>query len=96
MKYRPLLERANDTFGEDIQYMLTKEETAELIKELSDFIIDVSHLQRGRTSDLIEEAADVRLLCDQLAVTFDRVDEYETFLEEKRERLDHRIDDATE
>lgn len=84
--YRGVLIDANKTFDETLQYDLLREELAELM-------IAVSRYQRGRddVETVIEEAADVRLLCDQIAITERYETDYKRYLEADIERLRERV-----
>lgn len=85
--YRDTLVEADETFGERLQYDLIREEAAEVIKAVSRF-------ERGRVGEerVLEEVADLRILCDQIAVTQGEERDYVTLKHEKIERLKRRIE----
>lgn len=82
--------RALDVFGCDAQMMQTMEECAELTAALS-------HLKRFRTpearQEVIEELADVQIMCEQMKMEFDCHQEVTAKVVEKLARLQRRLDE---
>ena len=85
---RETLERAVGTWGIDAQADMAEEECAELI-------VASKHYARGKidAEELIDELADVRIMCEQLSVYISprRVDDR---VSEKMDRLRERIEEA--
>jgi NTP pyrophosphatase (non-canonical NTP hydrolase) len=81
------LERAIETYGEDMQLNVAIEELSELIKEIC------KH-KRGRENRdaIIEEMADVNIMFSQLQIIFNiRTGEIASKVIEKMERLEKRL-----
>lgn len=85
--------RALDVFGCNAQMMQTMEKCAELT-------VALSHLKRFRTAqarqEMIEELADVQIMCEQMLIEFDCHREVETKIVEKLARLEWRLDNERE
>lgn len=85
--------RALDVWGCNAQMMQTMEECAELT-------VALSHLKRFRTPEarreVIEELADVQIMCEQMKIEFDCHQEVAAKVVEKLARLQRRLDNAGE
>ena len=78
-----IYKKAIEKWGEPSQLLMVMEELAELIQA-------ISHLLRGRNyaeSEVIEELADVEVMCEQLRVIIDKNDKIDKIKEEKLARL---------
>jgi len=87
-----LYQQALETWGRDLQITLAQEECAELIKALCKF------KRTGQTVDVIEEAADVFIMVEQLKLIFGEW-HVENAVERKLSRLKERLgieDEETE
>lgn len=81
--------QALDVWGCNAQMMQTMEECAELT-------VALSHLKRFRTPEarrkVIEELADVQIMCEQMKIEFDCHQEVAAKVVEKLARLQRRLD----
>jgi len=87
---RATFRRAVETWGIDAQADMAEEEAAE-------FIAASKHHRRDKASveDLIDELADLRIMCEQLSLYIGR-DIVEARVREKMKRLRERLDDRGE
>jgi len=85
---RETLREAVDTWGLDAQVSMAEEEAAE-------FIVASKHYARDKVDAdrLVDELADLRIMCEQLAEFVGRED-VEQRVEEKMDRLRERIEEA--
>lgn len=79
-------EEALIRFGKRNQLVVAIEEMSELQKEICKYFRD-----EGKHQDLIEEAADVCIMLEQIIFMFDIEDEVKKVMEEKLQRLRGRI-----
>ena len=86
------LERAIETYGEDMQLTVAVEELSELIKEICK-----SKRGKGNTENIIEEMADCYIMLEQLKIIFEiKNSEIYSVMESKLERLRDRLDEVSE
>ena len=84
-----LYRKAIKTWGYASQLLMAVEEMAELTQA-------ISHLLRGRNyaeSEVIEELADVEVMCEQLRVIIDKNDKIDKIKEGKLARLSEMLED---
>lgn len=86
------LERAIETYGEDMQLTVAVEEFSELIKEICK-----SKRGKDNVADIIEEMADCYIMLEQLKIIFEiKNSNIYSVMEEKLERLKNRLDERSE
>ena len=86
------LERAIETYGEEMQLTVAVEEFSELIKEICK-----SKRGNGNVVDIIEEMADCYIMLEQLKMIFEiKNSNIYSVMEEKLERLKNRLDERIE
>lgn len=85
--YWDVLEGAIDTFGTEAQLDMAQEEAAELI-------VAISHYERDivTADEVVEEAADLQIMIDQLGRMLDADDEIQDVVNRKVDRLEKRIE----
>ena len=86
------LERAIETYGEDMQLNVAIEEFSELIKEIC------KH-KRGKENfpNIVEEMADCYIMLEQLKIIFGiKNSSIYAMMEQKLERLKNRLDEVRE
>ena len=86
------LERAIETYGEDMQLTVAVEELSELIKEICKF-------NRGNDNidDITEEMADCYIMLEQLKIIFEiKNSSIYAMMEQKLERLANRLNERHE
>ncbi|MBS5666851.1 MAG: hypothetical protein KHX05_03990 [Firmicutes bacterium] len=84
-----VLQRALDTYGSDLQIVVTMEEMSELQKELCKYL-------RGKYSpaSIAEEIADVEIMLEQMKMLFCCADDVRSVRRCKVERLKERLDNG--
>lgn len=85
----PVLKRALNTWGEKAQMLMVVEEMSELIKEI------LKNVSRGKDniSELIEEAADVEIMLEQLKENYQIIDQVAAYKTEKIKLIEQRLND---
>ena len=87
-----LYKKAVKTWGYASQLLMAVEEMAELTQA-------ISHLLRDRNyakSEIIEELADVEVMCEQLRVIIDKNDKIDKIKEEKLARLSEMLEETND
>lgn len=85
-----LLKLAVEIYGIEAQCMMVVEECSELIKA-------VCKLSRGGSiDDVLEEAADVQIMLDQIKIMFDSTNKFSGIECMKLERLENRLNKELE
>ena len=87
-----LYKKAIEAWGNASQLLMAVEEMAELTQA-------ISHLLRGRKnnkSEIIEELADVEVMCEQLRVIIDKNDKIDKIKEEKLARLSEMLEETND
>lgn len=84
-----VLQRALNTYGSDLQIVVTMEEMSELQKELCKYM-------RGKYSpaSIAEEIADVEIMLEQMKMLFCCSDDVSSVRRRKVERLKERLDNG--
>lgn len=84
-----VLQRALDTYGSNLQIVVTMEEMSELQKELCKYL-------RGKYSpaSIAEEIADVEIMLEQMKMLFCCADDVRAVRSRKVDRLRNRIEYA--
>lgn len=86
------LERAIETYGEDMQLNVAIEEFSELIKEICK-----SNRGNDNIDKIIEEMADCYIMLEQLKIIFEiKNSSIYAMMEQKLERLRNRLDEERE
>ena len=84
------LERAIETYGEDMQLTVAVEEFSELIKEICK-----SKRGKDNVADITEEMADCYIMLEQLKIIFEiKNSEIYSVMEAKLDRLKNRLDEV--
>ena len=79
-----VLQRALDTYGSDLQIVVTMEEMSELQKELCKYL----------PASIAEEIADVEIMLEQMKMLFCCADDVRSVRRCKVERLKERLDNG--
>ena len=87
MNYRDIYNRAVDLYGVENQLIVANEELAELGKEICKHLRGI-----GNRENLIEELADVVIMCDQLKMICNCDAEVDEEIAQKMERLERNIE----
>lgn len=86
---KEILKKAIDTFGENAQQDMVIEECSELIKAILKYRRNNS---ASNCKNIIEEIADVEIMCEQLKMMFECEDEVNKQIEYKINRLKARLE----
>ena len=88
MEKKDVYNKVKQTWGIDAQVIKAVEELAELIKELSKFLLD-----DGNMEHITEEMADVEIMIEQLKLIFENKEAVKAVKKAKIQRLSDRLDE---